>query len=178
MGFQLSFLTTASILLFFKSVDDGMQKLFRKRTLTVACEMSPIDQWGYIFLTLFRQGISLTIAVNLAALPATLSLFSQFPLMSLPYNLFFPFFVSISMLLLILGFIALILFPPLGFFIHSFNSFFTREVLGFTTHMPRRIDFYLETDFITPSFLICFLSFIFFFGLFINNKQKENFKFI
>ncbi len=136
MGFQFSFLTTAAILLLFGPFDHSMQRLFFKRSLSEAIAMDGWNQHGYCLLAVFRQALSLGIAVNCAALPLTLFYFQKFPYFSLIYNLFFPFLVSLSMLLLILGF----LIPVLGHWIHLVNDRYTHCVLNFTYNLPPKLD--------------------------------------
>ena len=77
------------------------QKMFRTRSLSKITEMHWLDQHAYCLLYYLRQGLALALAVNLVAMPITFFYFQKFPLMSLFYNLFFPFLVSFSMLLLL-----------------------------------------------------------------------------
>jgi competence protein ComEC len=102
-------------------------------------------------MTLIRQGISLSLAVNLAAIPMTLYYFGMFPLLGILFNLFFPFLISLSMLLLLIG---LALIPlQIGYFVNSFNDLYTQIILNFTSFTPRVFDFYLTTP-LLPSWLI------------------------
>jgi competence protein ComEC len=153
LGFQFSFLVTISILLLGSVSDYYLTFLIPKRPLSEMVQMNNWNQHGYYLLSLFRQGLALTFAVNLFALPLTLYYFHQFPLMSLLYNLFFPLFISFSMLLLIIGCFCSLIFPPLGQLIHSFNSFYTKWILSLTYQMPASIDNYLKIEFI-PSWLL------------------------
>jgi competence protein ComEC len=158
LGFQLSFLSTAAILFFYSPIDELMQSLFRKRVLFEAIEMNLVNQWGYILLTYFRQGISLTLAVLVATLPVTLMYFHKFPFMSLPYNLFFPFMVSISMLLLLLGCLFGLLLPPLGWVLHKLNAYFTQFMLSLTYNIPRKVDMWLHTESIEMWMVVVYLT--------------------
>ena len=128
LGFQFSFTATAAIFLLYPLFDQMLSSFLRKRQLKIALEMPLVDQHGFIVMSVLRQGLALTLAVNLVALPMMLYYFQKFPLMSLVYNLFFPFLISVAMLLLLLGCVC----PGL----HLLNSWFTARVLDLTYNMP------------------------------------------
>lgn len=159
LGFQFSFATTAAILLFNGCSDEFIQKIFLKRSLSQVILMDGLNQHGYCVLVFFRQAFALTVAVNLIALPLTLYYFHKFPMMSLVHNLFFPFLVSISMLLLILGFLFGWI-PLIGEMIHSVNNVYTQFVLNFTYNLPTSFDVVWRS---TLSFevLVVYLTLIF-----------------
>ncbi len=160
LGFQFSFMTTASILIFYSKTDALLQKIFAKRLLSQAVEMNALNQHGLIVLTVIRQAFALTFAVNLGALPLMLFHFEQFPFLSIIYNFFFPFMVSISMLLLILGF-ALPFIP----WIHTANAHFTKFVLNFAYNMPQTIDYKFYYNGITLEILVVYFSLLFLAGV-------------
>lgn len=168
IGFQFSFITTASILLFYSAADNFLQKLFPKRFLSNAVEMNLINQHGFIVLTAIRQASALCLAVNLCALPLMLFHFEQFPYLSIIYNFFFPFMVSISMLLLIIG-LALPFFP----FIHSFNSAFTLFLLKFTYNMPQTVDYKLSFKGFSMEGVIIYLCVLFCAGVLLHYRREE-----
>lgn len=159
LSFQFSFLTTSAILLFCAIFNDLLEKLFEKRPLSETVEMNLLNQHGYVFISFMRQSIALALAVNVIACPFTLFYFHKFPLLSFLFNLFFPFLVSISMLLLcaalILGWI-----PFLSDFLHFINHIYTYEVLSLTFSMPENLDFYLRTKSLTSLGLIVYLTFV------------------
>jgi|GEM_PF-363430 len=163
IGFQFSFLTTASILMFYSGSDKLLQQLFFKRPLKETVEMNSLNQHGFIVLTAIRQSIALCLAVNLTAIPLMLYHFEQFPYLSIIYNFFFPFMVSISMLLLILG-----LMIPIFPFIHGLNSAFTQFLLRYTYNMPQTADYKLVFQNFALEPLIIYLCLIFCAGLFFN----------
>lgn len=176
IGFQFSFLTTAAILLFMTPIDHLLQQLFMKRALSRMVAMPRFEQHGYCILALFRQALALGIAVNLAALPLTLFYFHQFPWMSLIYNLFFPFMVSLAMLFLIIGLLFHFILPPLGEVIHAYNNIYTQFMLNFTHHMPRSFDFMLRTPQFPVEILIAYLCGILCLGIILKSfdeRQKE-----
>ncbi len=169
IGFQFSALSTAAILLFFPIFDQILRTVFVRRPLSQMVEMSWLDQHGYTILASFRQGLSLTLAVNIVAFPAMLFYFQKFPYLSLLFNLFFPFLVSISMLLLIIG-LAL---GPFGGIIHWINGIYTRFALNFLYGMPSTFDYILQVTNFSGSILIIYLSVIFFWGIWMQQRMKQ-----
>jgi competence protein ComEC len=178
IGFRFSFLVTAGILFFFSITDFFLSKFFIKRSFADTLLMSPLDQHAYIILTYFRQALALTIAVNLVALPMSLCTFEKFQLLSLVYNLFFPFMVSFSMFLLIIGLTLGLLISPLGNLFHTFNNTFTKFVLDFTSNLPQSFDLVIYSDRLSTSFLTSYLSLLFVLGIllkeWLKNQQEES----
>jgi len=165
IGFQFSVITTASILLFYPVMNVVMQKIFTKRTLGQMVLMNHLNQHAYFLLSLLRQTLALAIAVNLVAMPMMLVYFQKFPLLSFLYNLFFPFLVSVSMLLLILGF----LFPPFN----AINNIYTKNMLNFIYNMPLSLDYTLRVPEFSPGVLILYLSMIMFMGIYLNDAIRK-----
>jgi competence protein ComEC len=173
IGFQFSFLATAAILLLNQGCDHLLQQIWPKRPLYRVIEMDRLNQHLYCLLNIFRQGISLSLAVNLMVLPLLLFYFHKFPILSLVYNLFFPFLVSISMLLLILSVIASFVFFPLGNFLHVINSSYTLFVLNFTTHMPPRLHLIWRVPDFSLALVVLHLCLIFWLGLWFREKAHQ-----
>lgn len=176
IGFQFSFITTAAILIFYSHFDGAMQSIFKKRDLSLVVEMDRWNQHGYCLLAFFRQGLALTAAVNVIALPMTLYYFQKFPLMSLLYNLFFPFLVSIAMLFLLLALLFSAGIPWLGDSIHALNSHYTHFVLNFTYNMPPTFDFVWRVTPFSSEILLFFLTFLFGGGIYLRHFDKECFR--
>lgn len=173
IGFQFSFIATAAILMLFRGCDWLIQNLFRKRNLSQMVLMNGLDQHGYFLLSWVRQGMALALAVNLAALPLMLYYFHKFPLMSLGYNLFFPFMVSVSMLLLILGVIGSLILPPLGSFLHFINDHYTRFLLNFTYNMPATVDITWRVESFPTYLLVLHLCLIFWLGIWLREQAER-----
>lgn len=178
LGFQFSFAITLSILLLFSPTNEYLQLIFKKRSLGQVIQMNRIDQHGYFLLFLFRQALSLSIAVNITAFPMTLFYFQKFPFMGLVYNLFFPFFVSISMFFLVMSSLLHFIFPPLGLFLHSINNHLTKIFLSFTSNLPPSFDFNLYIEPFSSDLLVFYLSLIFLFGIawkgFLDDHQQHS----
>ncbi len=172
LGFQFSFLTTAAILVFCSLMDRGLDIVLRKRALHVLVRMDLWNQHGYIVLAIFRQALALTLAVNLVALPVTFLYFSKFPLLGLIYNFFFPFLVSISMLLLILALLFSFTIPPFASLLHQLNSQYTDRMLNLTYNIPSSLDFYLRANFVSSGLLIAYLTLVFAWGIWMRCRRE------
>lgn len=172
IGFQFSFVVTAAILVLYSPVEYFLKILLPKKTLHTVIEMNTAHQYGFIILVLFRQALALTIAVNLAALPITLSYFQKFPLMSVVYNFFFPWMVSISMLLLIAGLALDLISPLLGHVFHRANEYFSQFVLDYTYALPRNLDINLNLS-LNPDITIIFLGLYFSAGIYLRHYLRK-----
>ncbi len=157
LGFQLSFLATLAILLFYQPCEKLLMPLFPKRPLSLLARMTPLHQTGALLSTLLRKALALNFAVHLVTLPVLLYTFQKFPLLSLLYNLFFPFWVGISIFLLLFS----LIFPPL----HAVNNAFTSTLLELTSNPPALWQFYLRTQSLPYTFVIALLLCFFCLGI-------------
>lgn len=173
IAFQLSFLATGAILLFYPPMERTLQWLFPKRPLSQVTTMHGGDQHGVALLAFFRGALALGLAINLVMLPVSLYLFQKFPWFSLAYNLFFPFLTSISMLLLLIAFPLQLILPPAASLIFSINSTYTQWILNLTLQMPTTLDYILRIEGISKSVLICYLSFLGLAGIYISRLVKK-----
>ena len=175
IGFELSFLSTAAILFFFLGCDLLMQKVWLKRPLSHAVQMDRGSQHAILALSFLRQAIALTIAVHLVALPMMLFYFQKFPVMSLLYNLFFPFLVSISMLLLLLGLFCELLLPPAAALMHAANTHYTQFVLNLAFNMPPAVDLFWQSA-LSEAFVVIYLCCLLCGGIWLKSylQQRRN----
>ncbi|MBA3817145.1 MAG: ComEC/Rec2 family competence protein [Parachlamydiaceae bacterium] len=173
IGFQFSFAVTTAILVWFAPCEKMCQRFFAKRTLSELAEMGGFSQHGYCLLYFLRQALALAIAVNLVAFPMTLFHFHKFPLMSLIYNLFFPFLMSLSMLLLATGLFVSTIFPWLSDQIHAMNEYFTQFLLSFAFNLPKSFDVAFRMDEIHKEGLAIYLMLILALGLFLKFSGKN-----
>lgn len=170
IGFQFSFAVTTAILLLFAPFDHLLQTIFPKRFLGTVIEMNTINQYGFIALVLIRQALALCMAVNAVALPMTLFYFGKFPLMSILYNFFFPWLVSLSMFFLLIGMLLDLVHIPFAHWMHSFNASYTEFVLNYAHKMPHSIDVHLNLT-ITAEFLIIYLTILFIAGIHLSGTR-------
>jgi competence protein ComEC len=171
LGFHFSFLTTGSILLFHSSLDSILKVIFNWKPLS-RLSISPFTRkCSYIFSSILRQGLSLLIAVHLAAIPAMLFFFHKFPWMGLLYNLFFPFLVSLSLALLLLACLFGLLFPPLSHLLHGFNNYYTSSILELSYNVPPVFDVVWRTKSFQKEQFIFSLCLLFLLGIFLRFKR-------
>ncbi|MBS0628305.1 MAG: ComEC/Rec2 family competence protein [Verrucomicrobia bacterium] len=174
LGFQLSFLATASILLFFPTTFSWMEKLLPKRTAAAALSLHPFEKITYLICSLLRSTLAVNLSVYLTLIPTCLWYFTSFPLISLVYNLFVPFTIFISLFLFLLAFPLGAIIPPIGSLIHQGNSLFTGKILQIITESPNCLDIPLTLPFLSEPFLYLYLISIFYFIISnaINKKNK------
>jgi competence protein ComEC len=173
LGFQLSFLCTAALLLLFQPCEKLLMLFFPARKTSAVKTMSLLDQHGTLLAALVRKSLALTLAVHIATLPVCLFYFSSFPLVgSLLYNLFFPFLLSLSLFLLLTGVAISPLLPFLGRFIHNLNQDFTDFLLDTVTHAPPAVKAAVSVGPIHPFFVVAWLSLLLIFSIFWSNQSK------
>ena len=161
LGFQLTFLCTLAILLLHQPTEHVLSYFLPKRTEKERNNMPFIDKYAYSVLHLLRSSFAVNIAVHLATVPLLLYLFHQFPLLSFAYNLFFPYCVALSCILLFPGFI-LYPIPQVCSFIFKLNEIFSTIILHITSYPPFKLQFNLRTDAISPGVLVLYLVVLFF----------------
>jgi len=86
--------------------------------------------------------------------------FEQFPYFSIIYNLIFPFMISLSMLLLILG--LTLPFLPI---IHTINSHLTEFILNFAYNMPTTVDYKFQHPGLSFDGMVIYLTLLFCLGV-------------
>lgn len=172
LGFQLSFLCTLALLLFYPLMHHCFCFLLPERTARELDDMSLVDQHGYVLSSLIRKTFAVNATVCLFSLPVLLHLFHRFPLLSLVYNLFFPLCVALSLLLLVLS-LSLSFLPPVSSCLHAINSFWTSSLLQLTSHPPAYFDIVLRTKAISFSMVICALLLLFYGGIYFFSWKKQ-----
>ncbi len=171
-GFQFSFLVTASIILLYKPFEKGAGLIFPKRPLSIISEMSLLDQHAYLLLTFFKKTLALGFAVNAAALPLTLYYFQKFPLISLIWNLFFPFLAGLAITLLLLG-LLLTVISPLASLIHSLNDTYIAYILHLINAIPLGAEYWVYNDQLAGSLLVLYFSILFLLCFYQKKNQEE-----
>jgi len=129
LAFQLSFGCCFGILLLYSPIRKFLQPLFPKKP--------------HLIPAFFHSSLSLTLAVNTAILPLLLLHFGRFPYLSLLYNLFFPFLISLSLLLLIPTLLLHLLVPTFAIPAFSLLDHYTASLLDLISHPPLLLDYSL-----------------------------------
>lgn len=172
LSFQLSFLATAGILFGFAPLDKALETILPTRPLTEIIKMNIWNKHAYSLLLFFRKALALSLAINFFSLPMTLFYFHKYPILSLFYNLFFPFLVAISMILLITGLI-LYWIPYLGSSFFFVDDLFTTWSLGLIHQMPSNIDQFLRVEGFTLDILTIYFSLIIIIFILWKNRLTE-----
>jgi len=173
LGFQLSFLCTAALLLCSPVTLEWMKILFPPRTKSVLLELSLVERVAYLFCCFFRGALAVTLAVHIASIPVCLYHFGTFPLLSLTYNIFFPWLTGISMF----GFMAASLFsfclPFLANLLNSINTSFTSFLMELSAHPPSLLQYNISVSAIPASLVILYLMvLLFFFSAYASKKSS------
>lgn len=163
LGFQLSYICTAAILILFPWMKKVMEKALPLRPLTEASQMTLWNQHGYIASSLIRESLALNFAVHIWAVPLLLFHFHKFSMMSLVYNLFFPFGGAIVFLILLLSLALSLVLPPLGGALHLLNSKLTAGLLFLTSYPPVILDYCIRIKTIPLIGIVLWISGLFFF---------------
>ncbi len=143
IGFQLSFLSCAGILLFEPLFKPWTKALFPAHD---PFKLSRLDQHGYLLASFLRGALTLALSVNGALLPLILYHFHSFPLLSFVYNLFFPLLLSSALFMLLLSLVCYLLFPPLAILLFQMTDFMTLQLLDIVSYPPLPLDYALRTD--------------------------------
>lgn len=136
IGFQLSFVSSAGILLLYRPLESICLNL-----LSPSKDLNFISEHGRIFSLFLIRSMSLSIAVNLSILPLLLYHFHAFPILSLFYNLFFPLVLSLALFMLLFSFLSFVIFPPISPFFFSLTDFFTAQLLDLIRYPPVSLDY-------------------------------------
>ncbi len=164
LGFQLSFLATFAILLFFPLVEQTIRGLFPERRAQEVLQMTFSEQLFFVLLRFFITSLALVISVSILVVPVSLYYFEQFPLMGIVYNCFFPFLVSIAIFIVCFAFLFFWI-PPVAHFLFSIASFILDTALTLINHAPSWCDTILHVTCISSLWLVGYLCAIVFLGV-------------
>jgi competence protein ComEC len=171
LGFQFSAVTTAAILILNPLCLNGIESFWEKRKFSDVIRWPFTHQTAYLILSFLKDNLALCLSTTLAAVPISLFYFQYFPLLSLVYNAFFPFMVSISMTFLLAG---LLLMPFwIGRGIHQLNDAFTSFLLNMTYDTPTSWDWKIQAAEVPCSLVIAFFIFIFLLSIYFQKSEKE-----
>lgn len=97
IGFQLSFLATAAILLFSRPTLGWLRRLFPERRVIEIVHCSRADQLVLLILRIFIPIVSLLIPVTLVVCPYQMAFLQDFSVLGILYNLLIPTIFSLAM---------------------------------------------------------------------------------
>lgn len=173
IGFQLSFLATFAILLFYAPVDAFLSKFLKERSVEEALQFSSLDQWLYMAMIFIRKSVSLSLAVGSLTVPLSLFYFQEFQLLGLFYNLFFPIFTAL--LLFLLCFSLLFSWVPvistaLFWLTHSATSLLLVPVQA----LPHSFDITWRLDSMPSALLVVILALTTVGGIRVHQRTRDN----
>jgi len=160
IGFQLSYLITLAILLFFEPIS-----VFIKKRWIVSLEKIYAPERA------FRELVSLNIAVTIAAMPLSLFHFYTFPLASLIYNLFIPPLTAVAMTLALPCILLLAPFPSFLKFALLPISSLIQLILALVEHFPMRLNY--EITWIEMPGWVCAALLLTVFGYILRSKTID-----
>lgn len=169
LSFQLSFLATGAILLFYSQCDEFFDRLFPSRSPSFIQSIPAVDQLIYFLMIFFRKAWSLTCAVNILMLPVGLYYFKSISLLGILHNFFFPALVAICMGLFVCA-CFLSFLPIISDWIFSSVYFLTDFSLTFVKYVPESFDKLLTVENIPPGLLIFYLTTACCVGLFLKSR--------
>ncbi len=168
IGFQLSFAATFGILTFYSPLENLYSRLLPSRPLQDLQIFSPLHQHGYLLTTFLRKTLALSSSAQLLTLPLVLFHFQEFSYAGLLYNLFFPLGASLSLFLLLVGFVAF----PVSTWVHKLNAKYTHHLLDFVSYPPKRF-LYQWTFFHSHSFFVVLFFCLIILGVYLKERLKE-----
>lgn len=161
IGFQLSFASCFGIFLLYPIYENKLRTFLPKRSIEIAQQLSFLSKHVYLLSGFLRRVISLGFAVNTTIIPILIVHFHGFPILSLFYNLFYPFFADAAVFALLLALILYPLFPPIGLGVFSFAGALAAHLLDLASYPPLIIDRPMLTPYF-PQELIPFYLFLLF----------------
>ena len=146
LGFQFSFGSCFGILLFFKPLETYLRKFLPSRPAQKSSHLPLFEGIAYLISSAFRNALSLTLSVNIALLPLLFHHFGQFPLLSLLYNLFFPFLITIDLFSLLGAILLSGFIPSLTKPLFYLLNLYTTEILDLISYppLPLQYSIYLQ----------------------------------
>ncbi len=173
LGFQLSFLATFAILLFYPFVQKLLRGFFPNRSASQVVKMPFSEQVLFVLLTFFVSSLALVASVSILMLPMSLYCFGQFPLVGIIYNCFFPFLVSIAVFLVCLAFLFLWI-PSIAAVLFWIAALIIDSALTLINHAPKWCDIILQASWISGGALVIYLCLVSAFGIIFTQKQSNN----
>ncbi|NDD59142.1 MAG: ComEC/Rec2 family competence protein, partial [Chlamydiae bacterium] len=139
IGFQFSFLCTASLLIIYPILKKWTSFLLPQRNCMEIARLSMHEKFIYLMLVFFKPVLAVTAAVHLASIFLCFYHFQSFPLLSLPYNLFFPLFTGICLFMFLAGLILSVIFPFLSKWVFQLNTQLTGFLLDTSFYAPKSL---------------------------------------
>jgi competence protein ComEC len=176
IAFQLSFLCAFALVCLYIPIENQISKILLRRTDKELKELNKASNIIHKISSFLRQVISITIAINICIFPLLLFYFKKFSLLSLLYNLFFPFAVSFSIILLLISFIIYLICPYIANILFVINDAYTSFLLDMTAYAPPILEHYIQMQKLPVFFVIIYIYIIMFLSIYFRFKinKKDN----
>jgi len=158
IGFQFSFTSCFGILLLYPILEKLLQSILPKRTPAEKGALSILGQHVCVVSQFFRQTLAINLAITATILPLLLVHLHTFPLLSLIYNLFYPFCIGLTLSSLLASVIVHFCLPFLSTIFFSITEWLSHLLLIFASYPPPLLDYSI----LAPDFPIwaVFFSFL------------------
>lgn len=173
LGFQLSFLCTASILLCTPITTIWMRMIFPKRSTEQISQLCKMDRIAYLGCCFFRSALAITIAVHIVSVPVCLYYFHTFPLLSLAYNLFFPLLTGFSLFSFMSAALLSFILPPLSNLLNMINGAFTSFLMQLSANPPLLLQYSISLTTLPLWLVILYLVLLLHLFSFFAAEQKS-----
>lgn len=134
LSFQLSFLATAAILMFYPIAEYTWGKMLVARSKEDLNMLSLFDKHLYLISAFLRKMLALNTSVYLVIIPISFFYFSTFPMASFLYNLIYPPLIAVSMSWFIITLPIDFCIPYLGSLLHDWNDTWIQTLLNMIAH--------------------------------------------
>ncbi len=171
LSFQLSFLATFAILLFYPLVEKTFKAFFPKRGAHEVLKMPFLEQLLFVILVFSISSLALVTSVTILMLPMSLYCFHTFPLMGIVYNCFFPFLVSIAVFIVAIAFFFLWL-PFMASFLFSIASVLLDNALVLINYAPSWCDKSLYATWLSGPLLVIYLCLAIYVGIILHERHR------
>lgn len=174
LGFQFSFGSCFGILLLYRPIEQILRKLLPHRSANESTQLPLFAGLVSLLSCALRNGVSLTLAVNITLLPLLFFHFGKFPLLGLLYNLFFPFLISLALMgllvALLLSFFVNVLAKPLFILL----DWFTKEILNLISYPPLLLDYSLYLQTVPYQFIPIYLFLLLHLSILLQNQAMKS----
>lgn len=172
LSFQLSFIATGAILLFYPLFQKGFEQIFPLRPLSCVLVWGKMEQLGYMILSFLRSSLALVFSVNIIMTVTCLYFFQNFPVLSLFYNCIFPFLTAIAMVVLCLA-CLLWWVPILSTLLFSGCQYFVEGALRLLEFTPPFQAATVVSRDVSSLFFVVYVTAVVFFGILFRSRINE-----
>jgi competence protein ComEC len=169
LGLQLSFFASFGLIVLYSPFEQFFSFLIPIRNKK---EIFPLPYFLKIpcyFLSFIRSCLAIACSIHLTTLPLIFFYFQKFPLLSLIYNLFYPFLIAVMLCAFLSCLIIDLTLPFVGGIFHHLCEKIFLFFLDPVFYFPACLDISVFLSF--SSFYLCLYYIVFFFSLTLINKK-------